>query len=52
MIIANKELLDDFVQKHANAVKPLNKKLTTRKEYDETKARVEELIPKQRRRAC
>ena len=25
MIIANKELLDDFVQSHANAVKPLNK---------------------------
>lgn len=25
MIIANKELLDDFVQLHANAVKPLNK---------------------------
>lgn len=25
MIIANKELLDDFVLAHANAVKPLNK---------------------------
>lgn len=25
MIIANKELLDDFVQTHAQAVKPLNK---------------------------
>ena len=25
MIIANKELLDVFVQSHANAVKPLNK---------------------------
>jgi mRNA interferase HigB len=25
MIIANKVLLDDFVQTHANAVKPLNK---------------------------
>lgn len=25
MIIANKELLEDFVQSHANAVKPLNK---------------------------
>lgn len=25
MIIANKELLDEFVQKHANAIKPLNK---------------------------
>ena len=25
MIIANKELLDSFVQSHANAVKPLNK---------------------------
>ena len=25
MIIANKELLDDFVQTHANAVNPLNK---------------------------
>ncbi len=25
MIIANKELLDDFVQSHANAAKPLNK---------------------------
>ena len=25
MIIANKELLDNFVQSHANAVKPLNK---------------------------
>ncbi len=25
MIIANKELLDTFVQTHANAVKPLNK---------------------------
>lgn len=25
MQIANKELLDDFVQTHANAVKPLNK---------------------------
>ena len=25
MIIANKELLDDFVQLHANALKPLNK---------------------------
>ena len=25
MEIANKELLDDFVQLHANAVKPLNK---------------------------
>ena len=25
MIIANKELLDDFVQSHAQAVKPLNK---------------------------
>lgn len=24
MIIANKELLDDFVQSHANAAKPLN----------------------------
>lgn len=25
MVIANKELLDDFVQMHAQAVKPLNK---------------------------
>lgn len=25
MIIANKELLDDFVKSHANAIKPLNK---------------------------
>ena len=25
MIIANKELLDDFVQKHANAAGPLNR---------------------------
>ncbi len=25
MIIANKELLDDFVQLHANAAKPLNR---------------------------
>ena len=25
MIIANKELLDDFVQSHAQAAKPLNK---------------------------
>lgn len=25
MIIANKELLDDFVQIHAQAAKPLNK---------------------------
>ena len=25
MIIANKEVLDDFVQSHAQAVKPLNK---------------------------
>ena len=25
MIIANKELLDDYVQSHANATKPLNK---------------------------
>ena len=25
MIIANKELLDDFVQTHAQAIKPLNK---------------------------
>ena len=25
MIIANKELLDDYVQRHANALKPLNK---------------------------
>lgn len=25
MIIANKELLDDFVQTHANAIRPLNK---------------------------
>lgn len=25
MIIANKELLDDFVQSHAQAVRPLNK---------------------------
>lgn len=25
MIIANKELLDDYVQSHAQAVKPLNK---------------------------
>lgn len=25
MIIANKELLDDFVQSHANAARPLNK---------------------------
>ena len=24
MIIANKELLDDFIQLHANAIKPLN----------------------------
>ena len=25
MIIANKEILDDFVQSHAQAIKPLNK---------------------------
>ncbi len=25
MIIANKELLNDYVQRHANALKPLNK---------------------------
>ena len=27
MIIANKELLDDYVQSHAQAVKPLNKQI-------------------------
>lgn len=29
MIIANKELLDDFVQSHASAAKPLNKWVDT-----------------------
>lgn len=29
MIIANKELLDDFVQSHANAEKPLNRWIET-----------------------
>lgn len=29
MIIANKELLDDFVQLHAQATKPLNKWIET-----------------------
>jgi len=29
MIIANKELLDDFVQSHAQAAKPLNKWIET-----------------------
>ena len=37
MIIANKELLDKFVQN-------MDKKLTTRQEYDEVKAIVETLI--------
>ena len=37
MIIANKELLDKFVQN-------MDKKLTTRQEYDEVKAIVEALI--------
>ena len=37
MIIANKELLDKFVQN-------MDKKLTTRQEYDEVKAIVEALV--------
>ena len=36
MTIANKELLDDFVQSHAQAAKPLNKwiETVTHPEYD------------------
>ena len=45
MIIANKELLDDFVQIHAQAARgQAMNKLTTRKQYDDAKARVEQLI--------
>ena len=29
MIIANKELLDEFVQQHANAARPLNRWVET-----------------------